>query len=94
MRALRRRADARFAQVGDRAAAIMGLKRALIVNYMVRSCPPNALRISRAAPIDQDRLLAMIAQKIAPISLAAERRRAACAGWAAPRRRAALTCQI
>jgi hypothetical protein len=38
---------------------------------MVRSCPPNALRISRAAPIDQDRLLAMIAQNIAPISVAA-----------------------
>jgi hypothetical protein len=34
----------------------------------------------------------MIAQKIGTIS-PPERRRAACAGWAAPRRRAALTCQ-
>jgi hypothetical protein len=49
MRSLRRRADARFTRVGGQAAAITGLNRALIVNYMVRSCPPNAWRISRAA---------------------------------------------
>jgi hypothetical protein len=67
--------------------------RALIVNPMVRSCPPNVWRISRAAPIDRDCLHAMIARKISTISLAAQRRRAACAGWAALRRRAALTCQ-
>ena len=61
--ALRRRADARFARVGGRIAAITGLNRALTANYMVRSCPPNALRISRAAPIGWERLHAMIARK-------------------------------
>jgi hypothetical protein len=39
-------------------------------------------------PLEQKRCV-----KIASISVAAQRRRAACAGWAAPRRRAALTCQ-
>jgi hypothetical protein len=34
------------------------------------SCPPNALRISRAAPIDRDRFHVMIPRKIGPISLA------------------------
>jgi hypothetical protein len=49
MRALRPRADARFAQVGDRAAAITGLNRTLASPHSGYSCPPNALRISRAA---------------------------------------------
>ena len=35
---------------------------------MVRSCPPNAWRISRAAVIDRDRLYVMIAQNIGTIS--------------------------
>ena len=56
------------------------------------SCPPNAGRISRAAdsigmPLEQKRCV-----KIGTIS-PPERRRAACAGWAAPRQRAALTCR-
>jgi hypothetical protein len=49
MRSLRRRSDAAFARVGGRAAAITGLNHTLTVNPMVRSCPPNAVRISRAA---------------------------------------------
>jgi hypothetical protein len=32
----------------------MGLNHALTVNPMVRSYPPNGLRISRAAPSDRD----------------------------------------
>ena len=54
MRSLRWRSDARFARVGSRAAAIMGLNYALIINPMGRSCPPNAWRISRAAMIDRN----------------------------------------
>ena len=50
MRSLRRRADARFAHDDGQAAAITGLNHTLTVNPMVRSCPPNAWRISRAAP--------------------------------------------
>jgi hypothetical protein len=53
---------------------------------------PNATRISRAAPIGWERLHVMIARTIGTI-LPPARRRAACAGWAAPRRRAALTCR-
>jgi hypothetical protein len=49
MRAPRPRSDARFAQVGDRAAAITGLNRTLASPHSGYSCPPNALRISRAA---------------------------------------------
>jgi hypothetical protein len=93
MRSLRPRSHARFAHDDDRAASITGLNRALIANSMGRSCPPNAWRISRAAPIGWERLHAMIARIIGTISLDAQRRRAACAGWAAPRRRHALTCQ-
>jgi hypothetical protein len=42
MRALRPHSHARFARVGGRAASITGLNRALMVNPMGRSCPPNA----------------------------------------------------
>jgi hypothetical protein len=41
-------------RVGSRAAAITGLNHALAAHPMVRSCPPNGLRISRAATIDRD----------------------------------------
>jgi hypothetical protein len=54
MRSLRPRSDARFAHDDDRAAAITGLNRALAAHPMVRSCVPNAWRISRAAVIDRD----------------------------------------
>ena len=47
-----------------------GLNRALAAHPMVRSCPPNAWRISRAATIDRDRFHAMIARKIGTISVA------------------------
>ena len=48
------RSDARFVHDDDRAAAITGLIHTLTVHRMGRSCPPNAWRISRAAPIDRD----------------------------------------
>jgi hypothetical protein len=57
-------------RVGSRAAAITGLNHALAAHPMVRSCPPNAWRISRAATIDRDRLHAMIPRKMATISVA------------------------
>jgi hypothetical protein len=52
-------------RVGSRAAAITGLNHALAANYMVRSCPPNALRISRRRGARQKNNA-----KIAPISRA------------------------
>ena len=70
MRSLRWRSDARFTRVGDQAGAITGLNHALAAHPMVRSCPPNAWRISRAATIDRDRLHAMIPRKMATISVA------------------------
>jgi hypothetical protein len=48
----------------------MGLNRALAFHRMGCSYPPNAVRISRAATIDRDRLHAMIPRKMATISLA------------------------
>jgi hypothetical protein len=93
MRSLRPRSDARFAHDDDRAAAITGLNRALAAHPMVRSCPPNAWRISRAADSIGTAVISMILRKIGTISLAGTAS-AGCAGWAAPRRRGVTTCRM
>jgi hypothetical protein len=46
------------------------LNHTLIVNPMGRACPPNALRISRAAPVDRECGFADTAAKIGTISVA------------------------
>ena len=60
MRSLRWRSDARFTRVGGQAASITGLNQALTFTRIGRLCPPNALPISRAAPIDRDVIVAEI----------------------------------